>query len=212
MATVVPICRGRDTAEIGPFERVLDALRQRGCRIRYRSSSSARSTCPVHHDRNPSLVVTFKDGKVVMKCFAGCRNADIVSTIGLRMADLSIGPRVAARPRQIVAVYSYCDMDGVIDAEKVRLEPKGFWWRVPAPETRDGHRWGLGGVRVGLYRMPELVAQTRIILTEGEKAADRLAVLDLVTTCPPNGASSWDDEWSADLWALGCRGTHRAGG
>ena len=58
---------------------------------------------------------------------------------------------------------------------------------------------------VGLYRLPELVAQTRIILTEGEKSADRLAVLDLVTTCPPNGASSWDDTWSADLWAMGCR-------
>src|SRR4029453_10088023 len=85
------------------------------------------------------------------------------------------------------------------------MGPKAFRWRVPAPGTKDEHRWGLHGVTVGLYRLPELVAKARIILTEGEQSADRLAVLDLVTTCPPNGASSWDDTWSADLWALGCR-------
>src|SRR4030095_14289975 len=98
----------------------------------------------------------------------GCRNSDIVAAIGLRIADLFSGPPVAPRPRQIVAVYGYCDLDGVIYAEKVRMAPKAFRWRVPAPGTKDEHRWGLHGVTVGLYRLPELVAQARIILTEGE--------------------------------------------
>ena len=75
-----------------------------------------------------------------------------MTAIGLRMADLFSGPAVAARPRQIVAVYSYCDLDGVICAEKVRIVPKAFRWRVPAPNSKDGHRWGLHGMTVGRYR------------------------------------------------------------
>ena len=85
---VVPFGTRQQPDRDDPFARVLDALRQQGCSVRVRASNSARCTCPVHDDRNPSLVVTLKDGKVVMRCFAGCRNGDIVTAIGLRMADL----------------------------------------------------------------------------------------------------------------------------
>lgn len=54
-----------------------------------------RASCPVpdhgqgRGDRNPSLSVDAdKDGDVLLKCFAGCGNDAIVSSIGLTLADL----------------------------------------------------------------------------------------------------------------------------
>ena len=37
--------------------------------------------CPAHDDRNPSLSVDEKDGKLLLKCFAGCDQRDVVSAL-----------------------------------------------------------------------------------------------------------------------------------
>jgi hypothetical protein len=49
--------------------------------------------CPSHGrgrgDQNPSLSVGVDpQGKVLLKCFAGCENEDVVPTLGLWMSDL----------------------------------------------------------------------------------------------------------------------------
>jgi hypothetical protein len=44
--------------------------------------------CPAHDDKNPSLVVTEKDGKPLFHCFAGCESADVLAAVGLTFADL----------------------------------------------------------------------------------------------------------------------------
>ena len=47
--------------------------------------------CPAHDDdpRTPSLSVgRFKDGGVLVKCFAGCSAQSVVSAMGLAMKDL----------------------------------------------------------------------------------------------------------------------------
>lgn len=45
--------------------------------------------CPAHHDRHPSLSVGVgKDGRVLLKCHAGCPIERIVEALGLTMADL----------------------------------------------------------------------------------------------------------------------------
>ena len=44
---------------------------------------------PGHEDRDPSLsIAEGADGRVLLKCHAGCAVQDIVSALGLRMADL----------------------------------------------------------------------------------------------------------------------------
>ena len=188
-----------------PYERIVAALRHRGARIQVRSSLSVRATCPAHSDRDPSLVVTRRDDRALIRCFAGCRTSDVVMALGLRMADLFSGKpgSHASRPHE-VAAYDYCDLDGVVTATKVRLEPKAFRWRVPTPD--GGTRWGLQGAAMpGLYRWPDLLDAGRVLVTEGEKATDRLAALGFAATCPPAGASTWRPAWSLDLWHAGCR-------
>jgi hypothetical protein len=45
--------------------------------------------CPAHHDRDPSLSISqADDGRVLIKCHAGCATESIVEAIGLEMSDL----------------------------------------------------------------------------------------------------------------------------
>lgn len=37
--------------------------------------------CPAHKDRSPSLSVTERDGKVLVHCFAGCSQSDVVTAL-----------------------------------------------------------------------------------------------------------------------------------
>jgi hypothetical protein len=45
--------------------------------------------CPAHEDKNPSLAVTeHQDGRLLIKCWAGCGAIDIVNALGLELKDL----------------------------------------------------------------------------------------------------------------------------
>ena len=187
-----------------PFDRVVTALRLRGCLVQLqRAGNVARARCPTHRDLRPSLVVTRRPDRVLVHCFAGCRIGDVVMALGLRVADLFSRHQSRVEPA-IIAVYSYCNLDGVVIAEKVRLEPKSFRWRRPADNER-GWIPGLAGADVRLYRWPELIDARQVVIVEGEKAVDQLRELGFIATCPPSGANRWIAQWSLDLWRAGCR-------
>lgn len=44
--------------------------------------------CPSHSDKNPSLSIRNDNGKILLRCFAGCSAYEIVSSIGLSLSDL----------------------------------------------------------------------------------------------------------------------------
>lgn len=190
-----------------PYERVVSTLRARGhldargCKA---GPDRARAQCPTHGDARPSLVVTRRDDKVLIRCFAGCRIGDVVLALGLRMADLFSSQATPDHRPHVVASYDYIDVNGVFIAQKIRLSNKAFRWRTPGRQP-DSWRWGLHGGAPGLYRLPELIDVHRVFLNEGEKATDLLWALGLPSTCPPAGASSWNDRWSLDLLTVGCR-------
>lgn len=46
--------------------------------------------CPAHDDRNPSLNVSERDGKILLKCHAGCDVRSIVDVLGLTMSALFV--------------------------------------------------------------------------------------------------------------------------
>jgi hypothetical protein len=56
--------------------------------------------CPAHDDVNPSLSVSeADDGKVLIKCFAGCETQEVVEALGLEMRDLFSRTRTTSRRR-----------------------------------------------------------------------------------------------------------------
>jgi hypothetical protein len=40
--------------------------------------------CPAHHDRTPSLSITDRNGTVLVHCFAGCRQAEVIEALRAR--------------------------------------------------------------------------------------------------------------------------------
>lgn len=45
--------------------------------------------CPAHIDRTPSLRISEgRDGRILVRCFAGCEIEKVVDTLGLRLTDL----------------------------------------------------------------------------------------------------------------------------
>ncbi len=184
---------------IDPIERVLGLLGA------VRPSGKAfLARCPAHEDRRESLsVARGDDGRVLIKCFAGCATESIVSALGLEMKDLfatngnlpvarsTVHSPVAKRDGKIVETYPYRDESGAVLFEVVRYEPKDF--RQRRPDGKGGWLWNLDGVRRIPYRLPELIAapERAVFIAEGEKDVESLEGLGLLATTNPGGSGKW---------------------
>ena len=170
--------------------------------------------CPVHNDNRSSLSVgEADDGRVLLKCFAGCQVEEIVGVLGLGLRDLfprasadekrSAIPVDSAQKKKVVATYDYCDEIGRSLSQIVRFDPKDFRPRRRGPN--GDWVYNLKGVRRVLYNLADVVTATHVIVVEGEKDADRgkkalryferkEGVRWAVTTCP-GGAKGWRAEY-----------------
>ena len=155
-----------------------------------------QAKCPGHDDKNPSLSITYSNRKIVIHCHAGCMTENVVSAMGLTMADLSLnGDHPETGQRKEVAVYKY------LGFEVVRYEPKGFLQR--RSDGNGGYIWNLEGIVRTLYHqntLPEAIDKGIIIyIVEGEKDVDRLRSLGLTATCNAGGAGKWQENYMAVL-------------
>lgn len=58
-------------------------------KVKRTSNSSWMACCPSHTDRSPSLSIKDTgDGKVILKCFAGCETIDVLGALGLDWDDV----------------------------------------------------------------------------------------------------------------------------
>lgn len=149
-----------------------------------RSGDGWIARCPAHEDRNPSLSVTERDGKILYHCHAGCTQEAVHDA-------LFSGNKV--EPRE-VAHYDYCDESGNVLFQTVRYEPKNF--RQRRPDGKGGWIWNLEGVRRVLYRLPVVLAVNELLILEGEKDCEAAKDFGLMATCNPMGAGKWQPEYS----------------
>lgn len=70
----------------------LDKVSQRG--------EQYTALCPSHDDKNPSLAITEKDNKILLKCWSGCTSQDITSALGLELKDLFTDSGLNPQERQ----------------------------------------------------------------------------------------------------------------
>lgn len=109
--------------------------------------------------------------------------------------------------RQMVVAYDYVDAEGKLLYQACRFEPgkdgrsKDFTQR--RPDGNGGWVWDMKGVQRVLYRLPEVLAAVKagqpVFIVEGEKEADRLALLGLTATTNVGGAGKWLKTYSATL-------------
>ena len=68
-----------------PRTRFLERLR----RVRNTGAGRWIACCPAHEDRTPSLAIReLEDGRLLVRCFAGCDIQDVIRAVGLKMTDL----------------------------------------------------------------------------------------------------------------------------
>jgi hypothetical protein len=172
--------------------------------------AGVKTHCPgpshANGDRNPSLGVTERDGKILVKCYGGCDQAAVVAALqdrGLwpRQEERAHAPAPGQHPLRIVATYDYRNADGSLAFQVVRLDPKDF--RQRRPKAGGGWQWKAGDRSI-LYRLPELLRASEaevVFVAEGEKDVDGLTALGLVATTHAGGAGKWSDgnsRWLTD--------------
>ena len=161
--------------------------------------------CPAHDDEHASLSVSEgQDGRILLRCHAGCETAAILAALDLTLSDLFPDPprERAQGDRRVVETYDYIDADGHLVAQKLRYEPKSFSWR--RPDGSGGWIYNRKGVEIPLYRR-EGLKSTSVFLVEGEKDCDTLTRLGLPAVCSPDGAgtgSKWRDAYTESLRGL----------
>jgi len=72
------------------LDQVIKKLHELSGREPVKSGSGFKACCPAHEDSNPSLGISEgPDGKVFLKCYAGCSNKAIIAALGLEAKDFS---------------------------------------------------------------------------------------------------------------------------
>jgi putative DNA primase/helicase len=145
------------------------------------------ASCPTHDDNDPSLSITEgSDGRVLLKCFAGCPVEEIVRSIGLTMADLFIKNSTSKHPITVADLAankripeSFLRSLGLTDREDGVVIPYGSQDGTAPPRNRlrtalkakEGSLWILGKGPIapyGLDRLPDARTAGFVIFVEGE--------------------------------------------
>jgi putative DNA primase/helicase len=154
--------------------------------------------CPAHEDGVPSLSVSLgDDGRVLLKCHAGCSTQAVVAAAGLALTDL-FPPRTQYVYRDEAGKSLFRVVRGpVVDGEKT-------FWQNPS-DGNGGWRTGKGcmqGVRLVPFQLPQLLAadlSRPCYIVEGEKDVLSLAAIGAVATTNPGGAGKWRPEFNEFL-------------
>lgn len=78
----------------------IDKLLPRLAKVREVASSQWVARCPAHADQHPSLRIReLNDGKVLVKCWAGCSAQDVCGAVGLTLRDLFVSDGYQRQPR-----------------------------------------------------------------------------------------------------------------
>ena len=179
-----------------------------------KASTGWSARCPAHQDHNASLSVgEGEDGRILVKCHAGCSTESVVSAMGLKLSDLfaeasrNLPPRPAKNHRgrgRLVATYDYLTKDGEPLVRVLRYDPKSF--SRQRPDGHGGWLWGGSENVAALYKWPELAKACAehgtAYLVEGEKDTENLMRLGLTATTALGGASKWREEYADEFVGL----------
>lgn len=167
-------------------------------------SGQYTARCPAHDDRHASLSVSQgEDGRILMRCHAGCPIENITASLGIPVRDLFPSNDLHGSYNRSEAkseiCYPYYDTNGNLVAQKVRTPyaPKGYWRR---PDGNDGWINNRDGVPRCLYFSGNPHSNT-ILVAEGEKDCDSLHALgfDAASGMDGAGKGKWHKEYTAQL-------------
>jgi 5S rRNA maturation endonuclease (ribonuclease M5) len=151
----------------------------------HKSGDGWSACCPAHKDRNPSLSISERNGKILIHCHSGCEQERVISVLKSR----GLWPEPERRDVDVnaEAIYSYTNAQGELLYQVVRKPGKKFLQR--RPDGRGGWIWKKHPDQV-LYHLPEVVEAPIVFVVEGEKDAETLRDYGFVTTTNAGGAKA----------------------
>ncbi len=186
--------------------------------------------CPAHDDRDPSLsLCDGDDGKLIAHCYAGCSWEDIKKALEREGINynrgrnyhkkvlpfrsfgkdriLEVGAKLSGGT--IIVRYDYTTEEGDYLYSKYRLRMPDGSRRFSILPKRE-NRTNKDDV---LYNLPDIKRAREngltVYLCEGEKDAESVAALGLVSSTPPHGAGKnedpgkkWKDSYTESLRSL----------
>jgi 5S rRNA maturation endonuclease (ribonuclease M5) len=162
--------------------------------------------CPVHEGdgrpHNPSLSIQERDGKILVRCHAGCSQQDVIAALKARgLWEAPAPARTWATQRTplgpVVAEYSYTDEHGELLYQVTRHNPKDFRQRYP--DGRGGWIWKKHPHQV-LYHLPEVMEAAICFIAEGERDVETLRDWGFVATTNAGGAKApWLPQYTEAL-------------
>ncbi|MFH1476125.1 MAG: phage/plasmid primase, P4 family [Verrucomicrobiota bacterium] len=189
-----------------------------------KNGSGWMAQCPAHADRNPSLSISEgREGRILLKCFAGCSNEKIVSAMKLKMSDLMPPARmprpVPTKPAQSKSARTFTSVEEAANRctpqgatlEQIYLYPKsgqpfGAVTRYCIQEDKTFRQFHAvpGGwmpkAPVGkwpLYHDEAIPLDGPIYVVEGEKCQEAAAKVGLRTVSSAGGSkAAGKTDWS----------------
>ena len=102
-----------------------------------RNGTGHMARCPAHDDKVASLsVTTGSDGRVLIKCFAGCAAEAVAESVGLKMKDLF--PQTASSPPRNVSSRRSTAPITVADLARDKVLPEEFLRGLGLEDRPDG--------------------------------------------------------------------------
>jgi len=180
-----------------------------------------RAKCPGHDDKNPSLSITLKDNRILLKCHAGCETETILERIGKTFFDLNLKKNVVhtstistqhsnsglslktyANFKKIpeeflkdlgLATTKYRDQSSLkIPYFNQKGDQTGTRYRIAL--EGDRFRWKKGSKisLYGLWKLKEALKEEYLILVEGESDCHTLWHNGFPALGIP-GAANWNE-------------------
>ncbi len=165
--------------------------------------------CPAHSDENPSLHVTQKGNKILIKCFAGCSQESVIEALRARglwpepsdhdNIGQPQGIPLNWRGKKLTSWWAYTSDKGEILGYAARYDGGDGKEVIPffVYDVEKGWCAGIGNFKDKrpLYKLHKLVndREKTVVICEGEKAADAAQLLlgdKFVTTASQGGSNA----------------------
>jgi hypothetical protein len=197
------------------------------------SGGNWSARCPAHDDRMASLSIgEGDDGRALVRCHAGCDAERIVTALGLTLRDLMPerdAPPTAHKPQHEGPTFPTASA-AVEELERRHGKRSKHWtyhdadhrptglvvrWNLPGgkkdirPVARHGDGWRIGAMPEPrpLYGLPGVLKANRVIVCEGEKAADAARGIGFAATTSAGGSQAagktdWTPLAGKEVWIL----------
>lgn len=197
-----------------------------------KSGDGWSARCPAHEDQHASLSVSAgADGTALVKCHAGCDTSAVLGAIGLTLADLfpmKVTTARNAKPKPSGPIYATAK-GAVAELERRHGKKAAFWtyhdvhgepvgvvvrWdksndKDIRPVARHADGWRIKAMPEPrlLYGLPDLATADRVLVVEGEKAADAARSIGFTATTSSGGSQAatktdWRPLADKEVWIL----------